>query len=140
MCAAGMGGTNQRKGVLSVSSSLLSIPFSLISMLFFLLSFYGLSPSCPHNLLSLLFPPLLTKGWVMAPRGEVDMNKGGGKGMRIPDFLSPGRGTSTRSELNYLLYLPFFKWSLSLLCSHSSLFLLCTSFGQGVGYAPKGRI
>ena len=41
-------------------------------------------------------------------RGEGAVEKGGGEGMIIPEFLRPGGGTGTRSELNSLLSLPFF--------------------------------
>ena len=64
--------------------------------------------------------------------------------MIILEFLSPGGGTSTRSELNSLLSLPFFSssffYGLSLSCPHT---LLSLSFAPLLtnewGMAPRGE-
>ena len=75
-----------------------SIIYPLYTFFFYL--FDGLSLSCPHTLLSISFTHILAKGWGMAPMGEGSVEKGGGKGMRITEFLRPGGGTGTRFELN----------------------------------------
>ena len=128
-----------------VLSPLLSLSLSLYSLYpFFFWFFYGLSLSFPHTLLSLSFAPLLAKGWGMNPRGEGACGQGRVNVMRIPEFLSLGRGTSTRSELNFLLSLPFFLlvflWYLSLSCPNTLLSLsVAPNFYKVWGMAPRGK-
>ena len=62
--------------------------------------------------------------------------------MIIPEFLSLGGGTGTRSKISSLIYLPFsffFLWFHSLLSSHSHLSIFRPSFYQGVGMALRGE-
>ena len=63
--------------------------------------------------------------------------------MIIPEFWIFFGGTGTRSELNYVLSLPFFLLffllSISLLFSHSSLSLPPPLFSEGWGIPPRGE-
>ena len=64
--------------------------------------------------------------------------------MRILEFLSRGGGTSTRSELNSLLSLPFFLLVflniLSLYCPHTLLSLyFAPILDKEWGMAPRGE-
>ena len=52
--------------------------------------------------------------------------------MRIPEFLSPGGGTSTRYKLNSLLSLPF----ILLFFYGLSLSLVLTLFSLSLSFAP----
>ena len=121
-------------------------PNSIIYYLypFFFWVFYGISLSYPHTLLSISFVPLLAKGWGMAPRGDRCCGQGRGKGMRIPEFLSPGGGTGTRSKLNYLLYLPFFIiffYGISLSLLPTLLYIYPSSlFWTRYGVCPRGEM
>ena len=72
---------------------------SLLSLPFFILVFlWSLSLLSSHSFLSLLNPSF-GQGVVYAPNGRGSCGLGRGKGMRIPEFLSPGGGTGTRSQL-----------------------------------------
>ena len=51
----------------------------LLSSPFFLMFFNGLSLYFYHTLLSLSFASFLNKGWVMYPKVEVAVDKGGGR-------------------------------------------------------------
>ena len=71
--------------------SLLSLTFFFWFLMFSLCLLYS------QFSLSLLFVPLLPKGWGMPPRGEDAVLNGGVEVMIITEFLRPGKSTCTRS-------------------------------------------
>ena len=79
----------------------------------------------------------------MAPKEEGSVDKVGVKGMIIPEFLTPGLGTDTRSELDSLLTIPFFFWffyGLSLSCPQTLLSLsFAPLLAKGWDIDPMGK-
>ena len=80
-------------GTSSKLNYLLYLPFFLLVFL------WSLSLLSSHSSLSLLHPSF-GQGVVYGPKERGFCGLRRGKGMRIPEFLSPGGGTGTRSQLN----------------------------------------